>query len=90
MCCISGSLENPVYHPGGKAMFICGLDTQVAKQFIYNRYHSLGETFALNYFHKIFNLTLSMPYSSNIKGFSSNISRPYMNGMILTITKRKP
>jgi len=53
---------------GGKAMFICGLDTQVARQFIYDRYHSLGETFALNYFHKIFNLTLSMPYSSNIKG----------------------
>ncbi len=50
-----------------RAIFICGIDTQIAKQFISKHYYKFDEAFAINYFHKIFNLTLSMPYSSKIK-----------------------
>ena len=47
-------------------IFICGIDTRVAKQFIKSHYKDLQENFAINYFRKIFNLTISMPYTKNV------------------------
>lgn len=49
-----------------KIIFICGVDTRVAKQFIKQHYNEIEEIFAINYFRKIFNLTISMPYSHDI------------------------
>jgi hypothetical protein len=48
------------------AIFICGIDTRIAKQFISAHYSGIEETFAIDYFRKIFNLTVSMPFSSDI------------------------
>jgi len=62
------ALKNLFITSGCKAIFICGIDTQIAKQFISEHYRRLEEAFALNYFRKVFNLTLSMPYSCKIKG----------------------
>jgi hypothetical protein len=61
------ALKNLFITPGSKVIFICGIDTQIAKQFIAEYYHRSEEAFAINYFRKVFNLTLSMPYSSKIK-----------------------
>lgn len=58
--------KNGVYKTS-HVIFICGIDTRVAKQFIKKHYHELEDTFAVNYFRKIFNLTLSMPYNLNIE-----------------------
>jgi len=44
-----------------KVIFICGIDTGVAKKFIESHYKGLEENFAINYFRKIFNLTVSIP-----------------------------
>lgn len=52
---------------GSTAIFICGLDTQLARQYIAGQYHHSGETFARTYFQNVFHLTLSMPYSPHIK-----------------------
>lgn len=49
-----------------QVIFICGIDTRVAKQFIKSHYKDLQENFAINYFRKIFNLTISMPYTKNV------------------------
>lgn len=51
---------------GGKlkkanVIFITGIDTSVAKQFIKKRYEGIEDAFAINYFRKIFNLTLDIP-----------------------------
>jgi len=43
------------------AIFVCGLDTATAKRFIMKRYEGISPGFALNYFRKIFNLTLTLP-----------------------------
>lgn len=61
------ALKNLFITPESKVIFICGIDTQIAKQFIAEYYHRSEEAFAINYFRKVFNLTLSMPYSSKIK-----------------------
>lgn len=50
-----------------RTIFVCGLDTQIVKQFISDHYSGLGENFAVNYLRKIFKITFSMPYSSTIK-----------------------
>ena len=49
------------------AIFICGIDTHIAKEFIQAHYKDIEENFAINYFRKIFNLTISMPQNSNIE-----------------------
>ncbi|RLC01285.1 MAG: hypothetical protein DRI57_31285 [Deltaproteobacteria bacterium] len=46
-----------------RSIFICGIDTRIAKQFITKHYDGIEDMFSINYFRKIFNLTLSMPYS---------------------------
>lgn len=51
----------------GNSIFICGIDTHIAKQFIQEHYRGIEETFAINYFRKIFNLTVSMPQSPKIE-----------------------
>ena len=48
------------------AIFICGIDTHIAKQFISAHYSGIEEMFSINYFRKIFNLTISMPFGTNI------------------------
>jgi hypothetical protein len=60
------ALKNLFVTKGSKCIFICGIDTRIAKQFISAHYKGIEEMFAINYFRKIFNLTISMPFSSNI------------------------
>ncbi|PIE35998.1 hypothetical protein CSA56_01655, partial [candidate division KSB3 bacterium] len=61
------SLKNLfVTKKGCQVIFICGIDTRVAKNFIRDHY-KVGEEFAINYFRKIFNLTVSMPYSEKLE-----------------------
>lgn len=60
------AMKNLFVTPGCNAVFVCGIDTRIAKQFIAEHYKGIGETFSINYFRKIFNLTLSMPYSPDI------------------------
>lgn len=60
------ALKNLFVTPHCQVIFLCGIDTRVAKQFIKTHYNDLDESFAINYFRKIFNLTTSMPYSPDI------------------------
>lgn len=60
------ALKNLFVTPECNAIFVCGIDTRVAKQFISKHYSDIEEIFAINYFRKIFNLTISMPYSSRV------------------------
>lgn len=55
------ALKNLFIVPNAKVIFISGLDTQVAKQFIIKRYEGLESDFAYNYFKKIFNFTVNVP-----------------------------
>jgi len=50
-----------------RSIFVCGIDTHVAKQFISEYYNGIEEMFSINYFRKIFNLTISMPYKPDVK-----------------------
>lgn len=61
------ALKNLFVTPDCKAIFICGIDTHIAKQFISEHYSGIEETFSINYFRKIFNLTISMPYSLDLE-----------------------
>jgi hypothetical protein len=45
-----------------QVIFICGIDTNIAKQFIIKQYSGIKPEFAVNYFRKIFNLTIRMPF----------------------------
>lgn len=56
------AVKNLFVVPDTEVIFICGIDTRIAKQFIKSHYKGIEETFAINYFRKIFNLTVSMPY----------------------------
>ncbi len=60
------ALKNLFVTRGCNAIFICGIDTHVAKQFIKEHYKGIEEDFSINYFRKIFNLTISMPHNSDI------------------------
>ena len=60
------ALKNLFVTPDCNCIFICGIDTRVAKRFIDKHYHGIGENFSIDYFRKIFNLTISMPYSPDI------------------------
>jgi hypothetical protein len=55
------AVKNLFVVPQTEVIFICGIDTRIAKQFIKSHYKDIEETFAINYFRKIFNLTISMP-----------------------------
>ena len=61
------AVKNLFITPGCQVIFICGIDTHVAKQFIKSHYKDLEDDFAINYFRKIFNLTISMPYTPKIE-----------------------
>ncbi len=56
------AVKNLFVVPNTNVIFICGIDTRIAKQFISSHYKGIEEMFAINYFRKIFNLTVSMPY----------------------------
>lgn len=55
------ALKNLFVVPGAWVIFICGIDTHVAKQFIVKRYEGMDKVFAYNYFKKIFNFTVELP-----------------------------
>lgn len=55
------ALKNLFVTKDCRVIFICGIDTRVAKNFIRDHY-KVTDDFAINYFRKIFNLTVSMPY----------------------------
>lgn len=61
------ALKNVFVNPDCKCIFICGIDTRIAKQFIRVHYHGIEDTFSINYFRKIFNLTVSMPHRPDIR-----------------------
>ncbi len=58
-------------------IFVCGIDTQIAKQFIRSHYKNIEESFAINYFRKIFNLTFSMPANPPVE----LVLREYIQGL---------
>ena len=55
------ALKNLFVAEGCQCIFICGIDTRVAKKFIQKHYDGIEDEFAINYFRKIFNLTISIP-----------------------------
>jgi len=55
------ALKNLFIVPGASVIFISGIDTFIAKQFIIKRYEGIGSDFAYNYFKKIFNFTIDIP-----------------------------
>ncbi|MBC8231909.1 hypothetical protein H8E77_20350 [bacterium] len=55
------ALKNLFIVPNAQVIFISGIDTQVAKQFIIKRYEGIESEFAYNYFKKIFNFTVNLP-----------------------------
>lgn len=55
------ALKNMFVVEGAQAVFVCGIDTGVAKQFIKSRYEGLESDFAINYFKKVFNHTIELP-----------------------------
>lgn len=61
------ALKNLFINKDCKSIFICGIDTHIAKQFITEHYHGIEDTFSINYFRKIFNLTISMPHRPDIQ-----------------------
>ena len=60
------AVKNLFIIPETQVIFICGIDTHIAKQFIKAHYKGIEDTFAINYFRKIFNLTVSMPCNPNV------------------------
>ncbi|MCP4404996.1 MAG: hypothetical protein GY801_47805 [bacterium] len=60
------AVKNLFVIPDTNVIFVCGIDTHIAKQFIHEHYKEIGEDFAINYFRKIFNLTISMPSGSGV------------------------
>lgn len=72
------SLKNLFVVKGAQVIFISGIDTGVAKQFIVKRYEGLDQDFAHNYFKKIFNLTLNIPLLTE-KSFSTLLTKQTQN-----------
>ncbi len=60
------TLKNLFVTKDCRVVFICGIDTRVAKRFI-SKHYNVTDEFAINYFRKIFNLTISMPYSGELE-----------------------
>lgn len=58
---ILGAMKNLFVVDGAQVIFLCGIDTDVAKQFIKSRYQGIESDFAINYFKKIFNHTIEVP-----------------------------
>lgn len=60
------AMKNLFVVPKSNCIFICGIDTRVAKKFIVKYYRGMKDQFAVNYFRKIFNLSVSMPYTPSV------------------------
>ena len=73
------AVKNLFITPKCNCIFICGIDTRVAKKFIQKHYEGIEENFAINYFRKIFNLTISMP--SNPKPLPG-LLRQHIQGLL--------
>lgn len=61
------ALKHVFMAQGSRAIFVCGIDMDVACQYLVEAHPQKGSAFAQHYFQHIFPLTLSMPYSANIK-----------------------
>jgi hypothetical protein len=61
------AIKNLFVTKNSKCIFLCGIDTHIAKQFISSHYNGIEGMFAIEYFRKIFNLTISVPFSPNIE-----------------------
>jgi hypothetical protein len=55
------AIKNFFVVKNAKVIFISGIDTDVVKKFINQKYHNIEGNFAINYFKKIFNLTINIP-----------------------------
>ncbi|CAM2065711.1 AAA family ATPase [Sulfidibacter corallicola] len=58
------ALKNLFVIPRARVIFIAGIDTEVAKRFIVKRYEGMDESYAFNYFRKIFHATVNLPLLS--------------------------
>ncbi len=61
------ALKNIFIVKDAKAIFIAGIDTNIAKMFIQSKYKGLPDEFAYNYFKKIFNSTINLPNFDKIQ-----------------------
>lgn len=55
------ALKNLFVCQGARVIFIAGIDTEVAKSFIMQRYENIPSSYAANYFRKIFHATVNVP-----------------------------
>jgi hypothetical protein len=55
------AMRNLFVIKGARVVAISAIDTEVAKSFIQRKYEGVDHSFAVNYFRKIFNLTLELP-----------------------------
>lgn len=76
------AVKNLFVIQGCQVIFICGIDTRVAKKFIGSHYKGLEENFAINYFRKIFNLTISMPYQKSVYAMLADHIKPLYTNSI--------
>lgn len=60
------ALQRLFITPGSRAICLCGLDTPIAKHALIAQYGWQGSCRVHEYFRQIFDVTLSMPYSTNI------------------------
>jgi GTPase SAR1 family protein len=70
------AIKNLFVIKGAKVIFITGIDTHIARQFIIERYKGLDSSFAYNYFKKIFNFTVSVP-SLSTENYSELLQKRY-------------
>lgn len=87
------ALKNLFVVKDANVIFISGIDTSVAKQFIKKRYEGIKDDFAINYFKKIFNLTFDVPeIDKNVfdKFINSYIKNVFRNEGILSAETEYP
>lgn len=72
------AIKNLFVIKGANAIFISGIDTNIVKEFINQKYHNIKGNFAINYFKKIFNLTINIP-KFNIINLKTSLSKYISN-----------
>lgn len=76
------AVKNLFVTKNAQVIFISGIDTNTAKTFIRKRYEGMAGDFSINYFRKVFNLTLELPYREENR-FRKYLSE-YIQGLFLT------
>ena len=79
------SLKNIFIIPDAKVIFIAGIDTNIAKRFIQSKYNKLPEEFAYNYFKKVFNSTINVPYFNELQ-IENLVNNEISKGLIASIS----